>query len=209
MLPSSIVLNMKILIMNKYAQKTAVLTKQVLLSLVVLTTVSHATANPSTPNKVTSQAMVDTSQLQIQGVPTNEPALETEMTNDSKAAALKPCPNKPNCVSSQEDSSKNSYVAPFKLSIPTNQAIQRIKKEILTIERTQLVNETFNGLHITFKSRIFGFIDDVDLLLINDTVHVRSASRVGYSDLGANRKRVEKIRALLINAEIISKQRLN
>jgi uncharacterized protein (DUF1499 family) len=54
-------------------------------------------------------------------------------------------------------------------------------------------------LAATFSSDVFGFVDDVEFLISNDsgTVHVRSASRVGYSDLEVNRKRVEAIRARL------------
>ena len=50
-------------------------------------------------------------------------------------------------------------------------------------------------LHATFTSRVFRFVDDLELRRDGDTLHWRSASRVGYSDLGANRKRIEALRA--------------
>ena len=60
-----------------------------------------------------------------------------------------------------------------------------------------IISQEDNYLHATFTSKLFRFVDDVELLLDGDKVHVRSVSRVGYSDLGANRKRVEAIRAAL------------
>lgn len=60
-------------------------------------------------------------------------------------------------------------------------------------------------LHFEFTSRIFRFVDDFELLLNEEQkiIHIRSASRVGYSDLGVNRKRVEKIRLMLQQAHLI------
>jgi uncharacterized protein (DUF1499 family) len=60
----------------------------------------------------------------------------------------------------------------------------------------EVITETENYIHATFTSRIFRFVDDVEFYFMRDApvIHVRSASRVGYSDLGVNRKRVEKIR---------------
>ncbi|CAB1059228.1 hypothetical protein D1BOALGB6SA_3986 [Olavius sp. associated proteobacterium Delta 1] len=50
-------------------------------------------------------------------------------------------------------------------------------------------------------SLIFQFVDDVELLFSDEKnlIHVKSASRIGYSDLGANRKRVERIRLAFEN----------
>ncbi len=52
--------------------------------------------------------------------------------------------------------------------------------------------------HVEFRSRVFRFVDDVEFLFgpAGRQIHVRSASRVGYSDFGANRRRIEEIRAL-------------
>jgi uncharacterized protein (DUF1499 family) len=60
------------------------------------------------------------------------------------------------------------------------------------------VKETESYWHVEFRSRIFRFVDDVEFLFDRDSkvIHVRSASRVGYSDLGVNRARVEKIRMM-------------
>ncbi|MEQ8662522.1 MAG: DUF1499 domain-containing protein, partial [Gammaproteobacteria bacterium] len=55
-------------------------------------------------------------------------------------------------------------------------------------------------LHATFRSALFGFVDDVELRLDGDALHWRSASRVGYSDLGANRRRLEALRGRIKSA---------
>jgi uncharacterized protein (DUF1499 family) len=75
------------------------------------------------------------------------------------------------------------------------ESLQLIKKVVATFPRTQLLKEEENYLHFTFKSALFGFIDDVEFYLDPQTkqVHFRSASRTGYSDLGANRKRMEQV----------------
>jgi uncharacterized protein (DUF1499 family) len=53
-------------------------------------------------------------------------------------------------------------------------------------------NESY--LHATFASPLFGFVDDLEARRKGEIIHVRSASRVGHSDFGANRRRIERIR---------------
>jgi len=71
-----------------------------------------------------------------------------------------------------------------------------LKKIILGMERTSIIEETDNYLYAEFKSAGMGFVDDVEFSIDAEkkVIHVRSASRVGYSDLGVNRKRIEAIR---------------
>lgn len=104
---------------------------------------------------------------------------------------LTPCPEKPNCVSSFEDG--DHFISP----IQTELKLDEITTKILSLENTKVVKQDPNYAHITFTSNLFKFVDDVEILIIDNVAHIRSASRVGYSDLGANRKRVEKIRELL------------
>ena len=103
------------------------------------------------------------------------------------------CPDKPNCVSSFEDD--DHQVDPIK----TKLSMDEIKSKLLALEGAKLVNDKQDYIHITIKSKLFGFVDDLELLSTGNLVHIRSASRVGYSDLGANKKRVEKIRKLISN----------
>lgn len=106
---------------------------------------------------------------------------------------LAPCPGTPNCVNSQSNDDK-AKIEPLP-AVP----ISRIKAVVENMERTKIVEETDNYLYAEFASKLMGFVDDVEFYLDNsaDVVHVRSASRLGKSDLGVNRSRVDKIRAEL------------
>jgi len=110
---------------------------------------------------------------------------------------LKPCGDKPNCVSSMARASDSHHVEGIRFE-PGN-------ADTVWAELTNAIVELggelrHNGppyLAATFTSDVFGFVDDVELRLdaTNQVIHVRSASRVGNSDLGANRKRVTRIQA--------------
>ena len=109
-----------------------------------------------------------------------------------KDGKLAPCPGTPNCVNSQGESKSETEPLP-PVSIP------ELKKVIESMERTKVIDQTSNYLYAEFKSQLMGFVDDVEFYLDPDAnvLHVRSASRLGQSDLGVNRKRVEEIRAKL------------
>lgn len=107
---------------------------------------------------------------------------------------LDPCPNTPNCVNSEQLHGKAS-IDPLQVSgflLKSWQVLQRSVEE----EGGRIITVSDTFLHATFRSRIFRFVDDVACRLDqeNKLIHIRSASRVGYSDLGVNRKRVERIR---------------
>ncbi len=111
--------------------------------------------------------------------------------------ALKPCPSSPNCVSSLEEEDSNHRVPPLSWTGDIAQAKVRLRQAVLADGNATFVVEDDTYWRIEFRSRIFRFVDDVELLFDPRTklIHVRSASRMGHSDLGVNRKRVEKIRA--------------
>ncbi len=97
----------------------------------------------------------------------------------------------PNCVSSEID------VQPEKKVAPLNGSLSAIKKAIISTGGT-ITSETESYLSATYMSKLFKFVDDVEIRHDKDNIwHIRSASRVGYSDRGVNRKRVEKIRAAI------------
>lgn len=109
---------------------------------------------------------------------------------DGKLAA---CPGTPNCVSSQSEADKEK-IAPLSMV-----SIAEIKKVVSGMERTTIIEESDNYLYAEFQSKLMGFVDDVEFYLDSaaNVVHVRSASRLGQSDAGVNRKRVEEIRSKL------------
>ena len=104
---------------------------------------------------------------------------------------LTPCPDKPNCVSSFAED--NHKIDPLK----GTQKVTELKNAILSLGGAKLEQEEDNYLRFSFKSKIFKFVDDLEFYKTDSIWHVRSASRVGHSDMDANRKRVEKIRKLL------------
>jgi len=118
-------------------------------------------------------------------------------TADSTPGPLAPCPDTPNCVSSQApESDREHYIAPFRFSSDPAGAWQRLKVAVLAEKRVTVVAEEETYLHAEVRSLMFRFVDDVEFSLAAGAglIHVRSASRVGYSDFGVNRKRLEHIR---------------
>lgn len=109
---------------------------------------------------------------------------------------LPPCPDKPNCVSSQSTDQRHA-IAPLRYDGSSEKAKQDLIKTIETLKRARVVKVEGDFIHAEFTSAFFRFVDDVDFILDDraKTIHVRSASRVGYSDLGVNRRRVTEIRA--------------
>jgi len=107
---------------------------------------------------------------------------------------LSPCPSSPNCVSSQSDQEKHR-IDPIRFSSPPAGAMDRLKKVVRGMERTTVVSETSNYLHVEFRT-FLGFVDDAEFCLDENqkVIHLRSASRVGYWDLGVNRRRMESVR---------------
>lgn len=114
---------------------------------------------------------------------------------------LADCPNKPNCVISQPRD-EDHFLAPFTYAEEKKAAIKRLKKAIASFERMTIITESDNYLHIECRSSIIGFVDDLEFYFPEEKlIHFRSASRLGYSDLGVNQKRVEKLRRLFAGAD--------
>jgi uncharacterized protein (DUF1499 family) len=111
-----------------------------------------------------------------------------------KDGRLTPCPASPNCVCSQAADAKH-FIEPIRFTGPPHEAMARLKQVIVRLERTTMVAEMDNYLHVEFRTAILRFVDDVEFFLNEATIQVRSASRVGYSDFGVNRKRIENIRS--------------
>jgi uncharacterized protein (DUF1499 family) len=110
---------------------------------------------------------------------------------------LPPCPSTPNCVSTQATKRLHA-IAPISYRGSAAAALERIVSIVASMPRATIVQRTPTSLRAEFRSRLFGFVDDV-MFELDDAkklIHFRSASRVGRSDLGVNRKRMETIRKL-------------
>lgn len=114
---------------------------------------------------------------------------------------LNPCGDKPNCVSTQDDREKHS-LAPFML---TNDAsLDDIEEAALSLGRAKTAVKQSDYLRIEYTSRIFRFVDDLELRIKDGALIVRSESRTGHSDFGVNRERTDKLRKALVEANQIT-----
>ncbi len=107
---------------------------------------------------------------------------------------LAPCPETPNCVSSQAHDDVHG-MEPLPYSMPTSEAQQLLVQIIEEMPRSTIITAEPTYIRAEFRSRIFRFVDDVEFYLDEEAglVHYRSASRLGRSDLGANRDRMVQI----------------
>ena len=108
------------------------------------------------------------------------------------------CPDSPNCVSSQSTDAEHK-IAPLTYTGDPVTALENLKAVISSMPRTQIITAEGNYIYAEFTSALMGYVDDVEFYLNADKslIEVRSASRLGKSDLGVNRDRVEAIRAQL------------
>ena len=107
------------------------------------------------------------------------------------------CKRSPNCVSSQADRADTEhYIAPIAFK---GDAVTALRKLLHAMERVTVVREAPNYLYAEFKSKLMGYVDDVEFFYEPSAgvIQVRSASRLGRRDFGVNRKRIEEIRALM------------
>lgn len=102
---------------------------------------------------------------------------------------LTPCPDSPNCVSSYASDEEHSID-------PIAASLEKIEQALLQLDQANIVSASGDYLYAEFTSSIMGYVDDVEFLhdRPGGVTHVRSASRLGYSDLGANRNRIESLR---------------
>jgi uncharacterized protein (DUF1499 family) len=113
---------------------------------------------------------------------------------------LTACPATPNCVNSQTSVSDAEHsIKPIEIGGATTARMADLKLVIKAMPRSTIIKETNNYLYAEFTSKLMGFVDDVEFYFDNNgkSIQVRSASRLGESDLGVNRQRIEEIRSLL------------
>jgi len=109
---------------------------------------------------------------------------------------LNSCPDKPNCISSYDKTErKDQYIEPIQIHSNKTTAYKKLLS-IITSEGAQIIIKEENYIYAEFTSSLFKFVDDVEFYFSSDTANIliRSASRIGKSDLGVNKKRIETIR---------------
>jgi uncharacterized protein (DUF1499 family) len=118
---------------------------------------------------------------------------------------LPPCPNAPNCVSSQANpADRVHHIPPLPLpaGMSVADAMASVVAELERWPRVRMLERSDTGLHATQTTRVFRFVDDLHVQVDAGArlVHVRSASRLGYGDMGVNRKRVTHLLQALATA---------
>ncbi|HEY9700488.1 MAG TPA: DUF1499 domain-containing protein [Trichocoleus sp.] len=121
-----------------------------------------------------------------------------------KDGKLAVCPGSPNCVSSQAPvADAEHFIAPIAYKTAPEEAMASLKTVIQNMERTKIITDSPDYLYAEFTTALMGYVDDVEFYLDQGTgtIQVRSASRLGQSDLGVNRKRIETVRAKLLELD--------
>ena len=116
-------------------------------------------------------------------------------TFDPSSAKFAPCPDSPNCVSTDDDDAKHA-IEPYPYSGSASEAKAKLLEVIAAMPRSTIRQAQNSYIHVEFRSRVFRFVDDVEFFIDDAAkqIRFRSAARLGYSDLGVNRKRMEEIR---------------
>ncbi len=112
-----------------------------------------------------------------------------------RAGRLAPCRNSSNCVSSQTELVAQ-YMPPIQTKVPRDEARSRLRRILEEMPRTTIVEQAADYIHAEVRSAFWGFVDDVELYIdpVLGEIHFRSASRVGFRDLGVNRLRMDSVR---------------
>ncbi|CAM2824665.1 DUF1499 domain-containing protein [Vibrio rarus] len=111
-----------------------------------------------------------------------------------------PCANKPNCVSTQDSREKFS-LAPYTLTPLAT--LDAIEIAALSLGRAKTAEKQPNYLRVEYTSKVFRFVDDLELRIEGNQLIVRSESRTGHSDFGVNRERADALRRALKEAGLI------
>ena len=111
---------------------------------------------------------------------------------------LKPAPSTPNAVSSQATDGSHA-ITPLQYKGPREAAMRALATIVRGMPRATIITQTTEYLYAEYQTALLGFVDDVEFWFPPEDgiIHVRSASRLGSSDFGVNRKRIEEIRARL------------
>ena len=117
--------------------------------------------------------------------------------------SLAPCPDSPNCVVTQSANDPHT-IEPITYQTDLATAKETLLKVLTVVPGTEVVEQTDNYVRAQSTSKIMGFVDDVEFYFPTDRkeIAMRSASRLGESDLGVNRRRLEQIRLAMADLQV-------
>lgn len=118
-------------------------------------------------------------------------------TLGARDGKLSACPASPNCVSTTATDAEHA-IEPLSYRGSMEEAVQNILATVNKMERTTVIKVEGSYIHVEYRTKVMRYVDDVEFLIDdeNKVIHFRSASRLGYSDLGVNRERMEEFRRL-------------
>jgi len=121
-----------------------------------------------------------------------------EVASGLVGGKLSKCPDKPNCVSSEDIDDSSHYITPLIITKNNTIDIVKILKNVIREMGGAIEAERENYIAATFTSKVFKFVDDLEIRIdpIQKVIHIRSASRVGHGDMGVNKKRIELLKKL-------------
>jgi len=126
------------------------------------------------------------------------PAISKASTAERSYKKLADCPSTPNCVSSQMPADDKHYITPLALvNNDGSESQEQLIRILSKTKRVKIQTQQERYIKAIFTSRFMSYIDDVEFSITDSHIDVRSASREGHYDIGANRKRIEKIRKQL------------
>ncbi len=112
---------------------------------------------------------------------------------------LRPCPDKPNCVQTYDPADNSHFQLPLKFKTDNEQTKTAISLAISETGGNIISEKSLDPsgyyLHAEYESDWLKFVDDLEVVIKDGLIHLRSASRLGYSDMGINAKRFEAIKA--------------
>jgi uncharacterized protein (DUF1499 family) len=125
-------------------------------------------------------------------------------SEDAASTPLLSCPESPNCVTTEAPDNQHK-IDVFHLKGDFTKNWPEIQHVVAALPRSTFIKADETYLHATFKSRVFQFVDDLELFLNPSTgiISIRSAARTGYWDFGVNRRRVEQLRHALQSRDLI------
>lgn len=114
------------------------------------------------------------------------------------------CPKSPNCVSSEASDALHA-IDPLRIRGDAGQAWEALGRHLRSLPRVEIVRNDPDYLYAVFTTRLMRYRDDVEIGLdrANGVMRVRSASRIGYGDMGVNRARIDAIRAALAEQGVV------
>ncbi len=117
------------------------------------------------------------------------------VTGGLKDGKLRPCPDTPNCVCTQ-DPVESHRAEPLRYTGPQEEAREKLLMIVRHMAQSTLVTSELDYIHVEFRSAFFEFVDDAEFLFDDSAklIHFRSAARTGYYDFSVNRRRMEEIR---------------